>query len=371
MKKEDFILKAKLKHNDKYNYDLLEPHFLSKDKVSIVCPVHGTFDQYATVHLAGSGCRKCSTSTHFKLDKDIFTQRSKDIHGEFYDYSKVNYVKNYVKVEIICPKHGSFMQKPCDHMIGRGCVKCSAEKRHLINKMPLEVFIDRSNKVHNYTYDYSKVVYKNVMSNVTIICPEHGEFSQQVNTHLSGCGCPTCAALKVSALKTKGKDFYLSRAKEYHGNKYDYSLVVGETADIRVTIICPEHGEFICKLHNHSKGQECPECNPSGYNIRKAGTFYILKVTDSVGKFGISNKFSKRLQQIVNQSCFDIETLHTFNFEDGHIPRLIESTVIASDIQKGVVNRCDMNSGYSETFYLKDLSKILEIVDNFTNDLSG
>jgi tRNA1(Val) A37 N6-methylase TrmN6 len=60
-----------------------------------------------------------------RLTKDAFIERAKSVHGDKYDYSKVEYVNTKTHVIIICPEHGEFLQKPEKHMIGRGCPKCA------------------------------------------------------------------------------------------------------------------------------------------------------------------------------------------------------------------------------------------------------
>lgn len=49
---------------------------------------------------------------------DKFIEKSNEVHNNKYDYSKTNYVNNSTKVEIICPEHGSFWQRPDAHLIG-------------------------------------------------------------------------------------------------------------------------------------------------------------------------------------------------------------------------------------------------------------
>jgi hypothetical protein len=65
------------------------------------------------------------------LGVDEFIRRSRIVHGDKYDYSKVKYYNNGTKVEIICPEHGSFWQVPVNHFSGQGCPKCGIEKRKL------------------------------------------------------------------------------------------------------------------------------------------------------------------------------------------------------------------------------------------------
>lgn len=114
-------------------------------------------------------------------------EKAKLLNGGNYDYSKVKYVGYKEKVCIICPIHGEFWQKPVSHLEGHGCPKCAGNAKHTNSS-----FIEASIKVHGLKYDYSKVEYKNNATNVTIICPKHGEFYQTPNMHLRGRGCPYC-----------------------------------------------------------------------------------------------------------------------------------------------------------------------------------
>lgn len=111
-------------------------------------------------------------------DTQKFVDKCKVIHNDFYDYSLVNY-KSYNKpVDIICPIHGVFSQKPTDHKDKkRGCQKCGLEKSTL-NKNSTKSFIDKSNLKHLNKYDYSITDYKNARDFVDIICPKHGKFRQ-------------------------------------------------------------------------------------------------------------------------------------------------------------------------------------------------
>jgi len=59
---EEFIRKSNLKHKNKYNYSNVEYEKL-RDKVEIICPIHGKFLQKANDHLKGTGCRTCSIDT--------------------------------------------------------------------------------------------------------------------------------------------------------------------------------------------------------------------------------------------------------------------------------------------------------------------
>ena len=133
---EDFVREAKEIHGDKYNYNkVIYKH--SKEKVIITCPIHGDFEQIPNSHLRGKGCPKCGINK-VKEKKSRTTEQfiieSKKVHGDKYDYSKVNYTNKENKVTIICPIHGEFEQKAGDHLRGCGCEKCKESKgERLIN----------------------------------------------------------------------------------------------------------------------------------------------------------------------------------------------------------------------------------------------
>lgn len=123
---ESFINKATEIHNGKYDYSLVN-YIKSSEKIKIICSKHGVFEQIANSHLQRQGCLKCSGSE--KSNSADFITKSKKIHGDRYDYSNINYLGNKIEVEIICSKHGVFFQKPNGHLSGQGCPKCAGVGR--------------------------------------------------------------------------------------------------------------------------------------------------------------------------------------------------------------------------------------------------
>ena len=131
-----------------------------------------------------------------KLNFEIFKERSKNIHGNKYNYEKVVFVNTKTKVCIICPEHGEFWQIPETHMKGSGCPKCAVDKNKKITKrekLTKEQFIEKANIIHNNKYNYDKSNYINKSNKIIITCPEHGDFEQVANVHLNGSGCPKCS----------------------------------------------------------------------------------------------------------------------------------------------------------------------------------
>ena len=193
-----------------------------------------------------------------KLTTEKFIVKAKNVHGDKYDYSKVEYINSTTPVCIVCKKHGEFWQKPSMHLSGNGCQKCKAEKTGNRCRRTIGEFIAEAKKIHSDRYDYSKVEYINNSTKVCIICKEHGEFWQTPHRHLAGDGCPIC---RVNRKLTTEE--FIVKAKNVHGDKYDYSKTKYINTRTKVEIICPKHGEFWQTPHNHICGDGCPVCRIS------------------------------------------------------------------------------------------------------------
>lgn len=126
---EEFIEKATIIHNGLYTYNNVE-YINSRTKVTINCSKHGDFKQTPTHHILGGGCPKCAierSRVNKKLTTEDFINKASHEHNNKYDYSDVEYVNNAVKITIICPHHGKFIQAPGNHTQGDGCPKCARE----------------------------------------------------------------------------------------------------------------------------------------------------------------------------------------------------------------------------------------------------
>ena len=132
---EEWVNKFLNVHHNKYIYDIPTNKKLSSNtKIKIICPKHGFFTQRCINHSIGQGCPICANEINGinkRSTKELFIKLSKKIHGNKYDYSKVEYINNHTEVCIICPKHGEFWQKPNVHLLNHGCPKCSSSKLEL------------------------------------------------------------------------------------------------------------------------------------------------------------------------------------------------------------------------------------------------
>lgn len=128
---ESFVEAAKFIHGNKYDYSKIIKWENSRKNIPIICKKHGLFNQIGGNHLNGAGCPKCAivtTATKKTKSTICFVNEAKKVHGNKYDYSFAKYLGVHKNLEIICKKHGMFLQSPHNHLAGSGCKGCSSSK---------------------------------------------------------------------------------------------------------------------------------------------------------------------------------------------------------------------------------------------------
>ncbi len=252
---KEFIKKAISIHGDLYDYSKI--NFIDyQTSVEIICKKenHGSFRLKPKSHIYDkTRCPKCTKPGRGNLN--WFLEKAKLVHGDLYDYSAANYVNTNTKIDIICKKdnHGIFKQTPNMHLNNKnGCPKCFG-----CIKYTLEEFIKKSNEIHNYRYDYSKVIYTGYKTKIEIICKidDHGSFWQLAGNHLKGINCSKCSEKYSGDSK-----YFIKRANVIHNNLYDYSKIHYTDNRTKVEIICKAHGIFYQTPHDHLDDHGCPKC---------------------------------------------------------------------------------------------------------------
>ena len=133
-----FEEEARIVHGDKYEYDA-NTYTTALKKMRIICPEHGEFWQTPAHHLDGVKCPMCA-----RIEKGIkkrktfeeFISCARKVHGDKYSYNDTNYQGNKTPIMITCPIHGEFLQRPNDHLEGKGCPHCG----HTISKAEEEIY---------------------------------------------------------------------------------------------------------------------------------------------------------------------------------------------------------------------------------------
>jgi len=282
---EGYIKKVQLVHYNAYDYSKVKYVNLEQN-IIIICKKHGEFEQPAVSHLIGVGCRMCSKESYSEKKRDTtetFIAKAYKVHGDVYDYSKVEYIESSLKVTIVCKKHGEFQQTPNGHLMGHGCSKCGTESNVKKITYTQSEFIEKAKKVHDNVYDYSKVEYTGYGKKIVVICNIHGEFNIIPTAHICGRGCQKCSFEKQHNHCRSNVEEFIEKSQKVHKEIYDYSKVRYINNETNVIITCRKHGDFLQTPASHLRGYGCQKCG-------------IEKVTDS--KRSNNEKFIKKSRKI-------------------------------------------------------------------------
>ena len=233
------------------------------------------------------------------------------------------------------------------------------------HKWTTKSFVNACNYIHGGRYIYDKTKYVKRNQKVIITCPEHGDFEQTPGNHLYGYGCPVCAG--VSKLTP---DAFIAKAKRVHGNKYDYSLVVGGVSSHRkVSIVCLEHGIFEQTSTGHLSGKGCSKCavqKREETNLKRYGVKNVMALPETLDKIKIAthNKYgvdyAMRDKQLVSKNVEAKRKNGTFSTSG------IEERIKALGTFESQYNK-DVRYPYLCDFYDKDRDLFIEVNASWTH----
>jgi hypothetical protein len=316
----NFINKAKLIHGELFDYSNIN-YINYTSNVDIRCIKHNVvFNIQAGYHLRSNrGCPMCikdkkildgpkksklkGTKKKYEGNKttEMFIEDAIKVHGNNYDYSKVNYINCKTKVEIICKlcqvQH-SFFQRANTHLNGSGC-----PQSHKTRPKSQEQFIKEAIKIHGNKYDYSKVKYIDCKTKIEIVCnlcPTQHSFFKNPSYHLKGQGCK-----KIYKRACKSQEQFIKDAIGIHGNKYNYSKVKYIKGQIKVEIICNMHNfTFLQSPEGHLSGKGCKKCavETSAKKQSKTKEEFIKQASsihDNKYDYSMVNYINKRTEIII------------------------------------------------------------------------
>lgn len=190
---------------------------------------------------------------------ETFTAKAREIHGDRYQYLEIKRETGQPsKALTVCQLHGQFWMRMGDHIAkGAGCPKCGNLTISAKRKLTFEDFQTRAKAVHGDTYEYLSLNFVRGRSIASILCKEHGVFTQGAAQHLCGQGCVHCGNKRSARKRTLDYSTYVARAKKVHGDLYEY-----EPCDSpeHLSVICKVHGPFKILKHGHINGQGCSRC---------------------------------------------------------------------------------------------------------------
>jgi len=212
-------------------------------------------------------------------------------------------------------------------------------------KLTTEEFIDRARAVHGDKYGYAFSVYRSANIKVLIHCPEHGMFHQKPYIHMKSNGCPWCGHELRLLTKRPDKEEFISKAKEVHGDRYDYSKISYTNNKCKINIVCPHHGIFSQSPNSHLSGSGCPGCSDHGFDRTKVGFLYVLRSEcGQYMKIGITHKPDKRYSQLSKSTPFSFKRIELIEGPGDSIADL-EKELLAKYQQAEFTETFD---GYSE-----------------------
>ena len=268
-----FLAKARAAHGDRYDYPAWDAPRKSKDRVGVLCPVHGLFEQMVNSHVHGrcSGCRQCALEANWarmRMVHSDFVVRAAAVHGGKYDYPHNKLQNANTKIAIICPTHGEFLQEPASHLSGCGCPECGRGQRIKTKRRSFDEFLAKARAKHGDRFSYPDPGpgnFQGLRAKTRIVCPDHGEFLQGAAVHIrSPFSCPKCSAAHIGSLTRLTGTGVNERLEERHpGKAWAY---VRSTED-RLVFHCSdtwadgsEHGQFSMTTSNFAAGKGCPAC---------------------------------------------------------------------------------------------------------------
>jgi very-short-patch-repair endonuclease len=219
-----------------------------------------------------------------KLTTEGFILRSKEIHGDKYDYSLVNYINNRTNISIIY-NGVIYEQNPNNHLSGFKCEN--------IKGLTSEEFIIKSKEIHGDKYDYSLVNFKNVRGKIKII--HNGVIYEQLAyAHLQG-KSPEMVPIKITNSE------FIRRSKEIHGDIFDYSLLE-----------CNGNKNNIKLIHNGVIYDQCTSDHLNGHLPKNLEN--MNRISKGVGKI-IKNLTDKKIKYIREYKFKDCRNINYLRFD--------------------------------------------------------
>lgn len=190
------------------------------------------------------------------MKHDEWIERAIDKLGHQYSFENTQYVHCRTKVEVVCPRHGPFLQRPDTLMAGIGCQQCGRERSVAGSRISALEFCEQVRAVHGQTISIVESTFTTIDQPVSAICQIHGLFKKKAkDITLRKRGCAKCANRERKTISQ-----YIEEAKTVHGDKFDYSLANYESNKSKLLIICPHHGIFEQEAKAHLQGHDCKSC---------------------------------------------------------------------------------------------------------------
>lgn len=270
---DEFYHKFVEKYPDKHYRFQQNEYIDTKTRITVTCPKHGDFKMRPNDLLNGTGCPYCGGTK--KGTTETFIKKARQVHGNYFDYSKTVYIDSKTKIIVTCPIHGDYTVKPSNHLSGQNCPKCRKDKiKHPISKLKAvnkstkkltqDEFAQRVQEKWKGQYIVDdQTIYKSNKDKLKIKCKVHDSYFEITPNHLlNGRGCPLCA--KNKQLTTQ--HFIEKINEKFPNHHWTFEKTVYKSTHIPVCITChnkEKPHDFWAMPSNLLRGQDCPLCQQS------------------------------------------------------------------------------------------------------------
>lgn len=306
----------------------------NRTKSLVECPVHGEFLSAQDSIMGGHGCPGCKADKLKRERVKLPEAAVKELcqKAPQYDFSQFLYLGNKSKSTAVCQTHGPFLITYSAIFRGRGCPACGIASRGLKSRLPATEAIKKMEE-EMPSLDFSRFIYRRADAKGVVVCPVHGEFLKSYNHIISGVGCKLCSFDRLAAQNTIPFDVFSSKARNVHGDAYEYDQQTYTGTSGLILARCPSHGPFVIRCFDHINGQRCPECKDVRFNPNKRAFLYIYRLireNNPLVGYGVTANLRRRHEEHVMrcaQQGVAAELLHSFRFRKGFWCRHAESEI--------------------------------------------
>lgn len=281
----------------------------SKEKLEVICAVHGSFWMTQAHLLEGKNCPKCSGKHRYNTEE--FIAECKSRYGESFDYSNTIYTTAHSYISVKCNTCNSILSvKAYNHLQKGSCLTCSG-----LRKKTTEEFIASSKQKFGDKFSYTNTVYVNNKTKVSITCNEHGDILVDPYVHLNSTyGCVRC-----SGLSRKTTEEFVAEARAIHGNNYAYESTKYYNTNTKVTMKCNTCNSIVEQTpHNHLSGLSPCSCHT---NKNLENTLVYVLNSDDIYKIGITSNLKHRIARLNNTKDFNFKCVISspvLGFQNSH-----------------------------------------------------
>lgn len=259
------------------------------------------------------------------------------------------------------------------HDMNKGQMPCGCARLVKWTKSQWETLAVRASEDMGFTFKgWADEVFKGSLTKCNMHCDKHGTWISTTASNLIKLkrGCPKCGN-EAKAIDRKPHKNAVTDEDFFSTGKYHPDTTfkrVGQRdgkGAVYWSVNCP-----VCGIVGEAqadalkRGVRCCGCTNSG----NQNTAYINVIQDGeipiALKFGITCDINRRKREQSSGSIYDVINTHIFHFIDRNKCRDAEK-VCKNSLVCGVIPRDEMKSGFSETTYLNNLDKIIEIFTTY------